>query len=68
MSKKKCVHPQSTFCVEKKIDYGKSVDLATTKTSAAQEMTKLWENLPEDLRVVLSFIKSDREKLVNYFR
>ena len=41
---------------------------AYNKSSAAQEMRKLWENLPEDLRVVLSHIKNDREKLVNYFK
>lgn len=37
------------------------------KDSAAQEMANLWQNLPDDLKECISYIKGDREKLVKYF-
>jgi hypothetical protein len=35
--------------------------------SAAQEMSNLWNSLPDDLTECISYIKSDKEKIVKYF-
>jgi hypothetical protein len=37
------------------------------KSSAGQQMSKLWESLQDDLKEVINHIKGDREKLVKYF-
>jgi hypothetical protein len=37
------------------------------KESATAEMNLLWDNLPDDLKECISYIKGDREKLVKYF-
>jgi hypothetical protein len=37
------------------------------KETASQEMVNLWNNLPDDLKECISYIKGDREKIVKYF-
>lgn len=37
------------------------------KETAGQEMSNLWNNLSEDLKECITYIKGDREKLVKYF-
>ena len=38
-----------------------------SKDSAGQEMSGLWNNLQDDLKECISYIKGDREKLIKYF-
>jgi uncharacterized protein (UPF0128 family) len=37
------------------------------KDAAAIEMENLQKNLPEDLKLCVTYIKGDREKLISYF-
>jgi hypothetical protein len=37
------------------------------KEEAAKELENLWNNLPDDLKECISYIKGNREKLVKYF-
>lgn len=37
------------------------------KETAGQEMNNLWNNLPEDLKECITYIKGNREKLIKYF-
>jgi len=52
-------------------DYNHTIDHPEgtnyNKDSATIEMNSLWNNLPEDLKECISYIKGDREKLVKYF-
>lgn len=37
------------------------------KSSASEQMVDLWNNLPDDLKECITYIKGDREKLIKYF-